>query len=280
MARRVTLTDLGRKVAQGERLVMVTAYDYPTAHVAEEAGVDMILVGDSLGMVVYGEPDTLGVTLDDMVRHAGVVVRGASRPLVVADLPFLTYQGTPEQALANAGRLMQEARVQAVKLEGGRRSRAVVEKLVQAGIPVMGHIGFTPQSVYQFGGFRVQGRGEEAHQALLADALALQDAGAFSIVLEMVPGPLAIEITRAVRVPTIGIGAGAGTTGQVLVFHDVAGLTFGRQPRFAPRFGEAGTVMREAIERYAAAVRSGEFPTPEHTFDDERTDIPASHVQD
>lgn len=280
MARRVTLTDLGRKVAQGERLVMVTAYDYPSARVVEEAGVDIVLVGDSLGMVVYGEADTLGVTLDDMVRHAGVVVRGTSRPFVVADLPFLTYQGTPEQALINAGRLMQEARVQAVKLEGGRRSAATVERLVQAGIPVMGHIGFTPQSVYQFGGFRVQGRGEEGQQALMADALALQDAGVFSIVLEMVPGPLATELTRALRVPTIGIGAGAGTTGQVLVFHDLVGLTFGRQPRFAPRFGDAGLVMRQAIAAYTAAVRSGEFPTLEHTFDTESTDTPAGHVPD
>ena len=281
VARRTTLIDVGRKVAAGERLVMVTAYDYPSARIAEEAGVDIILVGDSLGMAVYGEADTLGVTLDDMVRHAGVVVRATARALIVADLPFLSYQVSAEQGLISAGRLMREARVQAVKLEGGARSAPTVERLVQAGIPVMGHLGFTPQSVYQFGGFRVQGRGAEAARALKADALALQAAGVFAIVLEMVPGPLAAELTQALQVPTIGIGAGSATAGQVLVFHDLVGLTLGRQPRFARRFGNAAEIMRHAVEAYADAVRTGQFPGPEHTFDLEGPGAPpTSHVED
>jgi 3-methyl-2-oxobutanoate hydroxymethyltransferase len=269
VARRMTLTDIARKVRAGDRLVMVTAYDYPSARIAEDAGVDIVLVGDSVGTTVFGEPDTLTVTLDDMVRHAGIVARATTRPLVVADLPFLSYQVSVEDALRNAGRLMQEARVQAVKLEGGRRSVPVVERLVESGIPVMGHLGFTPQSVHQLGGYRVQGRGDAARDALREDALALQAAGVFALVFEMVPGPLAAALTDELAVPTIGIGAGPGTTGQVLVFHDVVGLTMGHQPRFAPRFGEAAAVMRRAVEDYVQAVRTGAFPTAEHTFDAE-----------
>jgi 3-methyl-2-oxobutanoate hydroxymethyltransferase len=274
VARRMTLMDIARKVRAGDRLVMVTAYDYPSARIAEDAGVDIILVGDSVGTTVFGEPDTLTVTMDDMVRHAGIVARATTRPLVVADLPFLSYQVSVDDALRNAGRLMQEARVQAVKLEGGRRAVPVVERLVESGIPVMGHLGFTPQSVHQLGGYRVQGRGETARQALREDALALQAAGVFAIVFEMVPGPLATALTAELTVPTIGIGAGPGTTGQVLVFHDVVGLTMGRQPRFAPRFGEAAAEMRRAVEKYAEAVRTGAFPAAEHTFDAEAEGAP------
>jgi len=268
MARRETLVDIGRKVKAGTRLVMVTAYDYPSARLAEEAGVDLILVGDSIGTTVFGEADTLGVTLDDIVRHAGVVVRATTRPLIVADLPFLTYQESPEQALRSAGRLMQEARVQAVKLEGGRRSAGQIRRLTEAGIPVMGHIGFTPQSVYELGGFRVQGRGTGA-DALVEDAAAVEEAGAFALVLEMVPGPLAERITTRLSIPTIGIGAGPRTTGQVLVFHDLVGLTLGHQPRFAKRFADAATVIRDGLQAFAEAVRAGTYPGPEHTFDDD-----------
>lgn len=274
MARRETLVDIGRKVKAGTRLVMVTAYDYPSARLAEEAGVDLILVGDSIGTTVFGEPDTLSVTLDDMVRHAGVVVRATSRPLIVGDLPFMTYQESPEQALRSAGRLMQEARVQAVKLEGGRRSAAQIRRLTESGIPVMGHIGFTPQSVYEFGGFRVQGRGSQA-EALVQDALAVEEAGAFALVLEMVPGPLAKTVTDRLSIPTIGIGAGPHTAGQVLVFHDLVGLTLGHQPRFAKRFADAATVIRDGVRAFAEEVRAGSYPGPEHTFDSD--EIPPAH---
>ncbi len=272
MARRTTLVDIGRMVAQGTPLVMVTAYDFPSARLAEEAGVDLILVGDSIGTTVFGEADTLGVTLDDMIRHAGVVVHATTRPLIVGDLPFMTYQESAEQALRSAGRLMQEARVQAVKLEGGRRSAEQIRRLVEAGMPVMGHIGFTPQSVHELGGFRVQGRGSAA-DALMEDALAVEEAGAFALVLEMVPGPLARAVTERLAIPTIGIGAGAHTNGQVLVFHDLVGLTLGRQPRFARRFADAAGVMRDGLRAYAAEVRSGTYPGPGETFlDDDSKD--------
>jgi len=263
---RKTLQDLLTQHQKGERWVMVTSYDYPTAHVAEAAGVDLILVGDSLGQVVLGEPDTLHVSMDDMVRHAGAVARGAANTFVVADLPFLSYNLSAEQALINGGRLLTEARVQAVKLEGGRHVADTVHRLVDAGIPVMGHLGFTPQSVYAFGGYAVQGRTEAAADALFEDALALEAAGAFSVVLEMVPAALALAVTRALKIPTIGIGAGAGTSGQVLVAHDMLGLFFGRTPRFAKRYADVAKVMEAAFGQYAKEVRSGAFPAPEHTF--------------
>jgi 3-methyl-2-oxobutanoate hydroxymethyltransferase len=250
----------------GQRLVMVTAYDFPTARLCQAAGVDLILVGDSLGMAVYGEPDTLGVTLEDMVRHAAAVVRGAPDTFVVADLPFLTYQVSPEEALRNAGRLMQAARVQAVKLEGGRAVVPAVERLVRAGIPVMGHLGLTPQSVHQLGGFRLQARQVEAARALLADARALQAAGAFAVVLEMVPGEVARWVTEHLDIPTIGIGAGPGCSGQVLVLHDLLGLYAGHSPRFAKRYAELGTAVEDAVRRYAEEVRTGTFPGPDHTY--------------
>ncbi len=265
MARR-TLRDLLTAYKKGGRWVMSTAYDFPMAHVAEAAGVDLILVGDSLGQVVLGYPDTLSVTLDDMVRHAGAVVRGAPDTFVVADLPFLTYHVSDAQALVNAGRLMTEARVQAVKLEGGRRVADTVRRLVDAGIPVMGHLGFTPQSVYAFGGYTVQGRSEAAAEALYTDALALEAAGAFAVVLEMVPAPLAALITDALQIPTIGIGAGAATDGQVLVAHDMLGLYWGRAPRFTKQYADIGQAMEAALRQYADEVRTGVFPADEHTF--------------
>lgn len=265
MARR-TLRDLVTAYKKGGRWVMSTAYDFPMAHVTEAAGVDLILVGDSLGQVVLGYPDTLSVTLDDMVRHAGAVVRGAPDTFVVADLPFLTYHVSAEQALVNAGRLMTEARVQAVKLEGGARVADTVRRLVDAGIPVMGHLGFTPQSVYAFGGYTVQGRSEAAAETLYTDALALEAAGAFAVVLEMVPAPLAALITEATHIPTIGIGAGAATDGQVLVVHDMLGLYWGRAPRFTKKYAEIGQAMEAALRQYADEVRGGVFPAAEHTF--------------
>ncbi len=265
MARR-TLRELLAAYRKGDRWVMSTSYDFPTAHVAEAAGVDLILVGDSLGQVVLGYPDTLSVTLDDMVRHAGAVVRGAPSTFVVADLPFLTYHVSAEQALVNAGRLMTEARVQAVKLEGGARVAETVRRLVEAGIPVMGHLGFTPQSVYAFGGYTVQGKTQEAADTLLHDAKVLEQAGAFAIVLEMVPAPLAALLTEAAQVPIIGIGAGAATDGQVLVMHDMLGLYWGRAPRFTKQYANIGNAMEAALAQYAAEVRQGIFPAAEHTF--------------
>ena len=265
MARR-RIYEFAEMARSGQRLVMVTAYDFPTARLCQAAGVDLILVGDSLGMAVYGEPDTLGVTLEDMVRHAAAVVRGAPDTFVVADLPFLTYQVSPEEALRNAGRLMQAARVQAVKLEGGRAVVPAVERLVRAGIPVMGHLGLTPQSVHQLGGFRLQARQVEAARALLADARALQAAGAFAVVLEMVPGEVARWVTEHLDIPTIGIGAGPGCSGQVLVLHDLLGLYVGHSPRFAKRYAELGTAVEDAVRRYAEEVRTGTFPGPDHTY--------------
>lgn len=266
MARRRTIHDFAEMARSGQRLVMVTAYDFPTARLCQAAGVDLILVGDSLGMAVYGEPDTLGVTLDDMVRHAAAVARGAPDTFVVADLPFLTYQVSPEQALLSAGRLMQAARVQAVKLEGGRAMAPTIERLVAAGIPVMGHLGLTPQSVHQLGGFRLQARQTEAARTLLADARALEAAGVFAVVLEMVPGEVAAWVTEHLQVPTIGIGAGPGCSGQVLVLHDLLGLYAGRSPRFAKRYAELGQMAEDAVRRYAEEVRSGVFPGPDHTY--------------
>lgn len=247
-------------------LVMLTAYDAPTARLGEAAGADMLLVGDSLGMVVLGYDDTLAVTLDDMVHHAKAVSRVATQPLVVGDLPFLTYESGPEQALKSAGRLVQEGGVRAVKLEGGREVLPQVEALIAAGIPVMGHVGLTPQRLARLGGFRVQGRDAAAAQAILDDALALDAAGAFAIVLECIPSPLAAVISRHVAAPTIGIGAGPDCDGQVLVMHDVLGLFEGMRPRFVKRYAELGSAAQEALREFAREVRHGAFPNQEHGF--------------
>jgi 3-methyl-2-oxobutanoate hydroxymethyltransferase len=252
--------------AGNQKISMVTAYDYTMARMADAAGVDMVLVGDSVGMVVQGLPDTLSVQLDDMVYHGRCVARGLQKAHLTVDLPFMSYQVSPKQALRSAGRLMQEGRAQSVKLEGGAPVVRAVEKIVQAGIPVVGHLGLTPQSVHQLGGFRVQGRTEEAGQQLLQDALALQAAGAFCLVLEMVPAELAAEVTAALQIPTIGIGAGPHTDGQVLVFHDLLGMDSSFQPRFVRRFAELEGPIVGAIAGYAEAVRDGSFPGPEHSF--------------
>jgi 3-methyl-2-oxobutanoate hydroxymethyltransferase len=256
---RITLRDIQRMRDGGERIAMVTAYDHPSAVLAERAGVPMLLVGDSLGMVVQGRESTLPVTLDDMARHAAAVVRGTERALVVADLPFLTY-ATEADAVAGARRLMGEAGAGAVKLEGGAAVTAVVARLTALGVPVMGHLGFTPQAQHQIG-LRVQGKDAAAARQLLADALALEDAGAFAIVLELVPAPLAAAVTARLRIPTIGIGAGAGCSGQVQVWHDILGLGTGRVPRHAKPYAAIGPAIEAALKSYVADVASGAFPT-------------------
>ena len=249
-----------------EKLVMLTAYDYSTARVMDMAGVDALLVGDSLGMVMLGYPDTLSVTVDDMVRHCAAVARGAQKALVVCDMPYMSYHVSVEDTVRNAARLMIEGRAQAVKLEGGAEFAAEVRGLTRASIPVMGHLGLTPQSVNAFGGFKVQGKTMAAAQKLLDDARALQDAGAFALVLECVPAPLAERVTQALAIPVIGIGAGAGCDGQVLVWQDMTGMTLSHLPRFVKRFGEVGASLRSAVEAYTREVRAGAFPTEDQCY--------------
>ena len=257
---RVTTTRLVEMKAAGEPIVMITAYDTPGARLASSAGVDAILVGDSLGMTVLGYESTLPVTMDDMVRATAAVTRGASGALVVADMPFMSYQASLEDAVRNAGRLLAEGGAQAVKLEGGAAVADLVEVLVTAGIPVMGHVGLTPQSVNVFGGYKTQGRDTDGALALVEDCVALEAAGAFSIVLELVPAELAELVSEELTIPTIGIGAGAGCDGQVQVFHDLLGLG-DFTPRHARRYAEIGAAIERAIGAYAADVRSRSFPT-------------------
>ncbi|RMF80342.1 MAG: 3-methyl-2-oxobutanoate hydroxymethyltransferase [Nitrospirae bacterium] len=257
-----TVPDLAARAAAGERLVVVTAYDYPTARLAARAGVDAIMVGDSLGMVVQGRRDTLGVTLDQMVYHCEMVRRGAPEAVVIGDLPFMSYQASPAQAVASAGRLVQEGGVATVKLEGGERMAEQIRAIVRADIPVMAHIGLTPQSIHRLGGYRVQ----RDRERLLADAAAVAEAGAWAVVLECIPQRLAAEITGRLAIPTIGIGAGPACGGQVLVLHDLLGLTEGEPLRFVKRYAELGATALEALGRFAAEVRGGTFPTPDHGF--------------
>lgn len=254
---RTTILDLMKLKAEGRRVAMVTAYDYASAKLAERAGLQLLLVGDSLGMVMQGHDTTIPVTLDDMVRHASAVVRGTDRALVVGDLPFLTYAGI-DDAINAAGRMMREAGVQAVKVEGGGPVVKVVRRLVELGIPVMGHLGYTPQATHQIG-IRVQGKDAPGARSITSDALALQSAGAFAIVLELVPIELAEAITARLSIPTIGIGAGVGCDGQVQVWHDILGL-FEKSPRHAKRFAEVGALIEEALRNYREEVESGNFP--------------------
>lgn len=255
----ITIHQIQEMKQRGERIPMLTAYDYTTAQIVDAAGIPLILVGDSLGMVVLGYPSTVAVTLDDIIHHARAVVRGARQALVIGDLPFLTYT-SPEQALLSAGRLLQEAGVRAVKLEGGAAVAPIVERLVSAGIPVMGHLGYTPQSVNAIG-TRVQARKADSARKLLEDALALERAGAFAIVLELIPAPLAAAVTERLRVPTIGIGAGAGCDGQVQVIHDLLGLYTDFVPRHAKQYRRLADDIRSAVDEYAGEVRAGAFPT-------------------
>jgi 3-methyl-2-oxobutanoate hydroxymethyltransferase len=253
--------------AKGDRkLTMLTAYDYAAARLAEASGVDMLLVGDSLAMVVLGHEDTLSVTMEEMLHHVRAVSRGADQALVVADMPFMSYQVSVAEAVANAGRFLKEGRAGAVKLEGGREVVPQIRAMVAAGIPVLGHVGLTPQHVAALGGFKVQSKTTQAAARLLEDALALAEAGCFGVVLECIPAPVAAVVTKALSVPTIGIGAGPQCDGQVLVFHDVLGLYERFRPKFVKQYAELGKLAVEALTQYVDAVRNSDFPGPEHSF--------------
>jgi 3-methyl-2-oxobutanoate hydroxymethyltransferase len=265
-AGKLPLTELLDLKRRREKIVMVTAYDAPSGRLADKAGVDLILVGDSSGMVVHGRESTVPVTLDEIVFMTQWVTRGAKRPIVVADMPFGSYETSDEHAVANAIRLVKDGGAEAVKLERGGTSVARAKAIVAAGVPVMGHVGLTPQTATVLGGFKAQGRTAERAQQLLEDALALQDAGCFAIVLEAVPSPVARTVTEALAVPTIGIGAGPDTDGQVLVWHDMLGYYEGHAPRFVKRYADLGEVIVDALERYADEVRSGTFPEEQHTY--------------
>lgn len=267
--KKVTIHTLQKMKNAGERISMLTAYDATFARLLDASGVDALLVGDSLGMVIQGNATTLPVTTDDVVYHCRAVARATQHAHVIADMPFGSYQVSVEEGVRNAMRLISEGGAEAVKLEGGRPFVPVVEAIVRASVPVMGHLGLTPQSVHKLGGFVVQGRGEEKAEALIADAVALEAAGCYAIVLEAIPADLAAEVTKRLRIPTIGIGAGVGCDGQVLVCYDMLGLDPSFQPRFVKRFAELGQETREATARYIAEVRSGAFPTPAHSFRDQ-----------
>ena len=262
--KKVTIQTLRRKKQRGEVITMLTAYDYPTALAIDQAGLDVILVGDSLGMVVLGYANTLPVTMEDMLHHSKAVARGAKSALLVGDMPFMSYQVSPQEALRNAGRFLQEAGMDAVKLEGGSERLPAVTAIVSAGIPVMGHLGLTPQSVNQFGGFRPQGRDVSAARRLLEDALRLQDGGCFSLVLESIPARLASYISQRLEIPTLGIGAGAGCDGQVLVTHDLLGLFDRFTPKFVKKYADLHGEMARAFSEYKADVEGRYFPADEH----------------
>lgn len=266
MAEKMTVPEIVKKKRRGDKITCLTAYDYSFARILDEAGVDILLVGDSLGCVVQGHPNTLPVTMEDMIYHARAVARGRRRALLVADMPFLSYQASLEHAVRNAGRLLQEGSAEAVKLEGGVARRETIEAITRAGIPVMGHIGLTPQSVHAFGGYKIQGKEREARGRILNDARAVEDAGAFAVVLEGMPSDLAEEITGQLAIPTIGIGAGAACDGQVLVIHDMLGLFDDFTPKFVKRYAELKEAMAGAVKHFMADVKNGKFPAPEHSF--------------
>ncbi|MGM0169565.1 3-methyl-2-oxobutanoate hydroxymethyltransferase [Enterococcus sp. AZ135] len=261
-----TVLTMQAQKEKGEKISMLTAYDYSTAKVMDQAGINSLLVGDSLGMVMLGYEDTLSVTMEDMIHHSQAVANGAKNALVVADLPFMSYHISVSDAVYNAGRLMKEGRAAAVKLEGGEAFSDTIQAITRASIPVMGHIGLTPQSINAFGGFKVQGKTIEAAERILRDALAVEKAGAFAIVLEAIPADLAALITKRLTIPTIGIGAGNQTDGQVLVYQDMLGMYGDMQPKFVKRYAELGIDMTEAIQQYKAEIQQEEFPAPEHTF--------------
>jgi 3-methyl-2-oxobutanoate hydroxymethyltransferase len=265
-AGKLPLTELAAMKRRGEKIVMVTAYDYPSGRLADAAGVDVILVGDSAAMTVLGHDSTVPATMEDMLLLSRAAARGAERPLVVADMPFGSYQVSTEDAVRNAVRFVKDAGVDAVKVEGAGPVLARIEAIVGAGVPVVGHIGLTPQTVTALGGWRAQGRTAARARQLVEDALALERAGCFAVVLECIPSPVAARITEALSVPTIGIGAGPSCDGQVLVYHDMLGLYEGRSPRFVKRYADVAAVTRDALERYAAEVRSGAFPEAAHTY--------------
>jgi 3-methyl-2-oxobutanoate hydroxymethyltransferase len=275
---KVTVRSIREMKARKERIVSVTAYDYPTARLADEAGVDLILVGDSLGMVVLGYESTIPVTMPEMMHHVRAVVRAEPRALVVADLPFASFQTGPEDAVRNSARFVKRG-AEAVKLEGGRRVLPQVEAILAADIPVLGHLGLTPQSVHAFGGYKVQGKTKSAAEALVEDALALERAGVFAIVLEGIPRELGGEVSRALTIPTIGIGAGAECDGQVLVLHDLIGLSFGKPARFVRRYAEVGESIRRAVSAFRDDVRSGRYPSPAETYESGETAPPTAAIK-
>ena len=265
--RPLTVVDLLKKKAQGEKLVVLTCYDALFARLLDESGVDVLLVGDSVNQVLAGADSTLSATLEQMIYHTKIVRRGATRAMVVCDLPFLSYQVSREEAVRNCGRVMAETGCHAVKLEGGAPMAATVRALVEVGIPVMGHLGLTPQSVHALGGYRVQGRDEQAAERLKADAKALEAAGAFAVVLELMPAPLAAAISKSLTIPTIGIGAGPGCDGQVLVLHDMLGLNDRFNAKFIKHYAQLADTVRDAVRRYAGDVRDGRYPGGEHSFE-------------
>ena len=261
-----TVLTMQKQKEQGEKISMLTAYDYSTAKLMDKAGINSLLVGDSLGMVMLGYEDTLSVTMEDMIHHSRAVANGAQNALVVTDLPFMSYHISIPEAVANAGRLIKEGHSAAVKLEGGEAFSKTIQAITRASIPVMGHIGLTPQSIHAFGGFKVQGKTIEAAQKILQDALAVEKAGAFAIVLEAIPADLAALITKKLTIPTIGIGAGNQTDGQVLVYQDMLGMYGEMQPKFVKRYADLGAEMNSAIQHYKTEIQQEQFPAAEHTF--------------
>jgi 3-methyl-2-oxobutanoate hydroxymethyltransferase len=266
MGDKVTVPHIIKMKQRGEKITCLTAYDYSFARILDEAGVDMLLVGDSLGCVVQGNHNTLAVTMEEMIYHTRAVVRGRKRALVIGDMPFLSYQASKEQALQNAGRFLKEAGAEAVKLEGGVAVKETIADLVNAGIPVMGHIGLTPQSVHQFGGYKIQGRDKARRETVLRDAVAVEEAGAFAVVLEGMPLDLAEEITQRLTIPTIGIGAGVHCDGQVLVIHDMLGLFDDFMPKFVKRYADLKQTMTGAVKEFIGEVKEQKFPREEHSF--------------
>ena len=264
--KKVAISDLQAKKDQGQRITMVTAYDYPNGVLVDKAGIDIILVGDSLAMVVLGYENTVPVTMDEMILHCQAVARGAKHPLLVGDMPFMSYEVSIQEAVRNAGRFLKEGKMDVVKLEGGQDRAEIVRAIVTAGIPVMGHIGLTPQTISKLGGFKTQGKSVESAVKLVKDALALQEAGCFSIVLEAIPDRLATLITKKIKIPTIGIGAGAGTDGQVLVLHDMLGLFDRFTPKFVKKYANLSETGVKALQQYVDEVEKGVFPGPEHVF--------------
>ena len=264
--KKITPVDIQAMKKEGKKITMLTAYDYPMALLEDRAGIDIILVGDSVGMTVLGYQNTLPVTMDEMIHHTKAVTRGAKYALIIGDMPFMSYNTSERDAILNAGRFMKEAGADAVKLEGGVTVKDIVKALVKAGIPVMGHIGLTPQTISMLGGFKVQGKDAEGAQKIIDDALQLEDAGAFSVLLEAVPAPIAKRITERLNVPTIGIGAGVHCDGQVLVVHDILGLFDRFTPKFAKRYINLSELMLKAFESYREEVSQGTFPTDQHSF--------------
>jgi len=266
MAAKVTVPEIMNMKQEGEKITALTAYDYSFARILDQAGVDILLVGDSLGSVIQGQESTLPVTLEEMIYHTKAVVRGRNRALVVADMPFLSFQVSLEEAKRNAGRFLQEARAEAVKIEGGVTVHQTIEEIVQMGIPVMGHVGLTPQSIHRFGGYKVQGKERKQREIILQDALAVEEGGAFSIVLEGIPMDLAKEITQRLSIPTIGIGAGVNCDGQILVVHDMLGLFDKFTPKFVKRYADLKGIMADAVKNYISDVRKENFPDEKHSF--------------